>query len=228
MATHSNTGPCTLNVNGLGVKAITKAGTVILAGGEIVANQVVRVVYDGTEFQLISVGALNYLKPGVDGTASVTIRKADGTTSVIVVDTLTGRLGVNVTPTCELDAGPSGTVNAGTYTSNGQALAKILANSPQLAAGPNFAVDTGSLNAYSVALSQLSAYSAGMVVLMLALTSNTGSATLNINGWGAKTITREGNQALTGGEIAAGQIVMLVYDGTYFQLVGASSTVYAP
>ena len=63
---------------------------------------------------------------------------------------------------------------------------------------------------------------------MLAGNANTAASSLSVNGWAPKTITREANQSLSGGEIAAGQIVILVYDGTNFQLVGTSSAVYAP
>lgn len=52
-----NTGACTLNTNGLGAKTIKKwtaNGQVDLATGDILANQVVSVVYDGTYFVLIS------------------------------------------------------------------------------------------------------------------------------------------------------------------------------
>jgi hypothetical protein len=52
IAANTNTGAVTLNISGLGTKAITKNGTVALAGGEIVAGAVVTVWYDGTRFQL--------------------------------------------------------------------------------------------------------------------------------------------------------------------------------
>ena len=51
-AVTANTGAATLNVNRLGPKAITKAGTVALGTGDIVASQSVTVVYDGTQFQI--------------------------------------------------------------------------------------------------------------------------------------------------------------------------------
>lgn len=50
-------GQPTLNVNGLGAKNIKKyrAGTLAnVATGDVIANQVVEVVYDGTQFQLMS------------------------------------------------------------------------------------------------------------------------------------------------------------------------------
>lgn len=53
-AVHANTGASTLALNGGSAKAITKNGTTALSGSEISANQIVKVVYDGTEFQLIS------------------------------------------------------------------------------------------------------------------------------------------------------------------------------
>lgn len=51
----ANTGPSTLNVNGLGAKSIFKNVNVELATGDILANQVVYVEYDGTNFQLMSI-----------------------------------------------------------------------------------------------------------------------------------------------------------------------------
>lgn len=54
-AAHANTGASTLAVNGGSAKAITKSGATALAGAEISANQIVHVIYDGTEFQLVSV-----------------------------------------------------------------------------------------------------------------------------------------------------------------------------
>lgn len=57
VAAGANTTAVTLNINGLGAKAVTKSGTNALAGGEIPSGSIVEVVYDGTQFQLISAGA---------------------------------------------------------------------------------------------------------------------------------------------------------------------------
>lgn len=48
----NNTGPTTLNVNGLGAKNIFTGATNALVGGEMQTGQAVDVVYDGTQFQL--------------------------------------------------------------------------------------------------------------------------------------------------------------------------------
>ena len=53
-ATAANTGASTINVNALGTKSIKKkSGTAIsaLAANDIIANEIVHIVYDGTDFQ---------------------------------------------------------------------------------------------------------------------------------------------------------------------------------
>jgi hypothetical protein len=73
----TNSGAATLNVNGLGAKAITKRGTGALTGGEILSGEIVNVRYDGTEFQLVSVGSASNLGSPISiangGTASTTL-----------------------------------------------------------------------------------------------------------------------------------------------------------
>lgn len=53
-ANTANTGACTLNVNTLGAKTIKKNYNSDLADNDILANQLVAVIYDGTNFQLLS------------------------------------------------------------------------------------------------------------------------------------------------------------------------------
>jgi len=52
IATNASTGASTLNVSGLGVKSIVKNVSTALAAGDIAANAIVSVIYDGTNFQL--------------------------------------------------------------------------------------------------------------------------------------------------------------------------------
>lgn len=52
-AAHSNTGASTLAVNGGSPKAIKKNVSSALASGDILANQIVAVLYDGTNFQML-------------------------------------------------------------------------------------------------------------------------------------------------------------------------------
>lgn len=53
-AATANTAASTLNVNGLGAKTIKKAGNTDLETGDISATQIVEVIYDGTNFQVLS------------------------------------------------------------------------------------------------------------------------------------------------------------------------------
>lgn len=49
-----NTGPSTINVSALGAQAIVVSPSYPLAGGELIAGNVYRIVYDGTNFQLLN------------------------------------------------------------------------------------------------------------------------------------------------------------------------------
>jgi len=61
----ANTGACTLNINGLGAKTIKKAGSLDLDTGDIVANQIVEVTYDGTNMQMVSPNNVRKFSTGI-------------------------------------------------------------------------------------------------------------------------------------------------------------------
>ena len=82
-----------------------------------------------------------------------------------------------------------------------------------------YGVDGGSTDAYVVSLDVApTAYTAGMMVAFMANTANTGACTLNLNSLGAKAIKVDGTSDPATGDIQAGQVVMVIYDGTNFQL----------
>lgn len=54
VAEAANTGATTINVSGVGAKSITKTGATALTAGDIADAALIQVVYDGTQFQLIS------------------------------------------------------------------------------------------------------------------------------------------------------------------------------
>lgn len=83
-----------------------------------------------------------------------------------------------------------------------------------------YAADTGTANAYAVALSPAPTVVAGSVVCFKAANANTGASTLAVNGGSATTILKDGTSALVANDINAGQIVTCVYDGTHYQAVG--------
>lgn len=51
---NTNTGAVTVNISGLGAKAITKNGTTALSAGDLTAGQANAILYDGTQFQLLT------------------------------------------------------------------------------------------------------------------------------------------------------------------------------
>lgn len=55
LSSGANTGAVTLNPNGIGAKSVTKNGATALAAGDIPSGAIVRVVYDGTRYQLMNV-----------------------------------------------------------------------------------------------------------------------------------------------------------------------------
>lgn len=80
----ANTGACTLNVNGSGAKTIKKDVSSDLSTGDILANQIVTVVYDGTNFQVVSKTPSTSSSSNVY-TANDTWTKPSGATFVKVV-----------------------------------------------------------------------------------------------------------------------------------------------
>jgi hypothetical protein len=145
--TNGNTGASTLNLNGLGAKAIVKNGSTAIISGDISAGQVYALAYDGTNLQIL--GKLSSI--GYD------------------VHTATA---------------------AGTAT-------------------------------YTATLSPaITAYSATEVYWIKFTSANTGASTLNLNSIGGVAIKKNGTAALAAGDIAAGQIYAVAYDGTNFQILG--------
>lgn len=80
-----------------------------------------------------------------------------------------------------------------------------------------YAVATGSSNAYAISLSPaVTAYAAGQHFRFQANFSNTGSATLAVNGLTAKTIKLADGDTLIANDLISGYLYDVVYDGTDF------------
>ena len=81
--------------------------------------------------------------------------------------------------------------------------------------------DTGTANTYGATISPApTRLMVGMKVVIKVANANSGASTFNLNGLGAVDIKKQGTQALASGDINAGQLVPLQYDGTYWQIVG--------
>lgn len=90
-----------------------------------------------------------------------------------------------------------------------------------------YAADGESTDAYAITLTVAPTAYADIIGLPIAFeanTVNTDAATLNVNGLGAKTIKKNHDQTLADGDIESGQVVVVVYDGTDFQLQSGTPT----
>lgn len=95
-----------------------------------------------------------------------------------------------------------------------------------LAAFGGYAADAGSTDAYAITLSPvIASYAVGQAITFKAATRNTGPATLNINAVGAQAIVKDVDQPLDTGDIRAGAMVTVVWDGTNFQMISRSGPV---
>ncbi|BCP53770.1 hypothetical protein K32_23870 [Kaistia sp. 32K] len=82
-----------------------------------------------------------------------------------------------------------------------------------------YAADNGSANTivanYTPAITSLTA---GLLLQIKVAAANTGGVTINVNGLGAKSLKNGDGTALSVGALAAGEVIIVTYDGTNFQL----------
>jgi hypothetical protein len=91
----------------------------------------------------------------------------------------------------------------------------------------NYALAGGTADVITLTMTPaITAYSTGMYFVFKAASTNTSSVTVNVNSVGAKNVYRSG-AALAAGDIVAGEIYIIAYDGTQFQLLGAGSAALA-
>ena len=108
------------------------------------------------------------------------------------------------------------TTTAGTLAAMAQQ-AQLQSNST------NYSTDSGAANALVGALSPVPVSLAsltGAPISIKVAASNTGAATLNLNSLGVTGIVNGDGSALSGGQLLAGQIIEVAYNGAYFQLLG--------
>ena len=86
-----------------------------------------------------------------------------------------------------------------------------------------YGVDSGAANAYAISLTPaVTALAAGQAVTFLAASANTGAATLAVNGLPPAAIGRNDGSPLAAGDIPAGGMAAVVYDGAQFQLANVN------
>jgi hypothetical protein len=72
----------------------------------------------------------------------------------------------------------------------------------------------------------LTGYATGAQYSFIAQNTNTAAVTIDIDTLGVKSITKNGSTALLAGDIIAGAVILIEYDGTRFQLVNVGKTLF--
>jgi len=112
----------------------------------------------------------------------------------------------------------SSEINAGTNDTKFATAAGLIASSYLDQSGSKVAATALGTNTYTASITPaITAYAASQTFQIKFSNANTGAATLNLNSLGAKAIKRNGTTDLLAGDIAAGQVLTLFYDGASFQ-----------
>ena len=139
---------------------------------------------------------------------------------------LTADLGTGLTTALTKDGQTTPTANIpmGTYKITNLGAGTVATDAVRLSQLQNFSTSTlitvaGTDTITGTVSPSLTAYTAGQIFSFVVGTTNTGAVTLNIDGLGAKAVTRTGAIALVAGGMVTGQVALVEYDGTRFQLL---------
>jgi len=217
VAAATNTTAVTLNIDGVGAKAVTRAGTTALAAGDILTGQVALVEYDGTQFQLLDPNAFTNLRvSGTLGVTGVTTLTGAATLSAALTYggvtltnavTGTGKMVLDTTPTIATPVLTNPTVT--NYVESVVAIGTVTTTSTL--ALTNGTVQTATLTASTACTFTMPTATAGKsFVLLLKQAAATGNGTATFTGVkfgnaGAPTITA------TAGKM---DILTFIADGT--------------
>ena len=119
---------------------------------------------------------------------------------------------------------PTANITLGGYKITNLAAATLAADAVRFSQLQNFSTNTlitvaGTDTITGTVTPSLTAYTAGQIFSFVAAGTNTTAVTLNIDGVGVKAVTRAGTTALAAGDILTGQVAIVEYDGTQFQLL---------
>ena len=89
----------------------------------------------------------------------------------------------------------------------------------------NLITVTGTNTLIGTSVPPYTAYVAGMTLSFIPVATNTGAVTIDVDGLGAKNIYVGSSTAMIGGELVAGRIAQIEYDGVRFQLYQASISI---
>lgn len=197
----ANTGAATLNINGLGSKAIVNAAGAALTAGQIAANAIVVAVYDGSAFRM----QFTHSNPALTGNVTATTFTGSGAgLTNIPANSLTGTL-----PNDRL----SGDYSFGNLTLTGRGYAPIFEAKTPSATNPEFR-----LTRNEVRVAALYQDSTGLVLRNFNSSTGTGEGYIRIAGNGIDDISYNGSKiwtdANTTASIVNGKIGYVPADST--------------
>ena len=154
----------------------------------------------------------------------------DGTViSSSVFNALTADLGTGLTTAITKDGQTTPTANIplGTFKITGLGAGTAATDAVRMsqlqAGGTTFLTAAGTDTITATASPALTAYATGNLFTFVVAVTNTGAVTLNIDGLGAKAVTRDGTTALAANDLVATEVVIVGYDGTRFQVLNPNA-----
>ena len=129
----------------------------------------------------------------------------------------------------ELVAAGSGSAGNAAAAAASAAAAAAAASAAAVGNGGRYSATVGgTANAIVLTPSPaLASYVAGEAITFIVASANTGAVTVDVSGLGAKAVTKTGTTPMAAGELVAGQLVTLRYDGTRYQLVTPALNIVA-
>lgn len=236
--TNNNTTTSTLAVSGLAAKTIKLPNGANVYAGALLSGGVYIFLYDGTNMLLLNPTAVtSFLNPATDSgaadayavapvpaitayvTGQVVVMKAANTNTT--ASTLNVSAVGNKSIKLPNGADPyAGAIIAGAvYSFMYDGTNMLLLNPTVPTLYLNFALDTGSANAYAVApVPPISGYVAGQKILLKPAHNQTSSCTIDVCGLGTKNIKNSSGSNPASGSMVTTGIYELTYDGTNFVL----------
>ncbi len=222
-----------LTITSAGIMAFVSGANAINLGTDAAAKTITVGNVTGATGVAINVGTGNFVLNGVAGsTYAIGAATTTGTitiggtaqTGALTLGSSTGvqaiNLGIGGTGAKTIVIGDGASTGATTIKA-GSGGVLVSAASTTINGAFNYVADTGAADIYVATLvPAATAYVAGMEVHMKVVNVNaTTTPTVNVNGLGAKTIVKRAATALAAGDMPAGAIAVMIYDGTNFQLI---------
>jgi len=251
-AANATTTP-TINVNSLGAKSIKRQNGATIQPGDIPAGALLQAAYNGTDFLLTSTTAVqaSSFAPLWGGTAGGTADALTITLTPAITAYTTGQIlqfissaaNVTTTPTLNINAvgvktikrqnGAAiqpGDIPAGSLVQIAYNGVDFLLTGVTAVQASNFGAlwggtAGGTADALTITLAPaITAYTTGQIFQFTSSLPNaTATPTLNINSVGVRTIKRQSGAAMQAGDISAGALVQVAYNGTDFLLTGVTA-----